>query len=716
MQAHYVLRKYYAACLHKKVSTSSKAYHEALELAICYHLGFGVDRDTRRVSELLAEYDIPVTSLENIIASLVSQEEPGYHNDVYQNYKDQGFVRENYHTEKCRTHEDLKLMEAHYLKEIADMELSLGRQHYLLQFPRVQLSHVLQKDGRWDELEQLQVEMLHFALQIADTQQHAEFIIDITSYKSMLAQTYIEQARPEEAEKLGLEVAEYREAMYGLEHPDTLDSLADLARTYTYQTHHLKAAELERRVLESRRRIFGMEHPETILAAERLASSYVELGRWAEAESLLLQVLSSSRRVLGPEDSVSVNGMEDLTQLYMFQKEWDKAERIQMQILDVQEVTLRPNHQDILDSKDSLAAIYAAQDQWEKAENLQLEILEAREMTLGSDHLDTMNSLSALGTLYGDKGQLKEAESTQRKLLRTQLRALGSEHVNTLLEMRYLAETLSMSGQKDEAEQLCCRAANGLEAKLGSENPHTLEAKLDVARAYAYKEEFKAAQDIALGVLSIQKKAAGLSGSNLLYCTSNLAYIYGLSQLARCEWNLSWETDSDLYGEHVTREEMEDLLSTILQLAKSEAECLDMLEPVEELTSRFQRADSWDVYQRLETKIVEKRKEVQGPDDPATWTSMEKLANSFHRQGKFEESVRLEKEVLLAWQRLRGPEHPQTIKAMMNLAHSCGRQEKYREAVELATHVAEFRSRNPEAQDPDTRDTEACLEQWKQFL
>ena len=716
MQAHYVLRKYYAACLHKKVSTNSKAYHEALELAICYHLGFGVERDTRRVSELLTEYNIPVTSLENIIASLASQEDPGYHNGVYQDYKDQGFVREEYHTEKCRTHEDLKLMEAHYLKEIADMELSLGRQHYLLQFSRVQYSHVLQRDGQWDELERLQVEMLHFAQQIVDTQQRADLIMDTTSYKSMLADTYIEQSRPEEAEKLQLEVAEYREAMFGLEHPDTLDSLSTLARIYTYQTHHLKVAELQRRVLESRRRIFGMEHPETISAAGYLASSYVELSRWAEAESLLLQVLTLSRRVLGPEDSVTVNGMIDLTQLYMYQKEWDKAERIQMQILDVQEVTLRPNHPYILDSKESLSAIYEAQDRWEKAENLQLEVLEAREMTLGSDHVDTMNSLSALGIFYTDRGQFKEAESIERKLLRTQLRALGSEHLNTLLEMKYLAETLSMSGQNDEAEQLCCRAANGLEAKLGPENPHTLEAKLDVARAYAYKEEFKAAQDIALGVLSIQKKAAGLSGSNLLYCISNLAWIYGLSQVARCDWNLSWETDSDLYGEHVTREEMEDLLSTILQLAKSETECLDMLEPVEELASRFQREDSWDVYQRLETKIAEKRMEVQGPDDPATWTSMENLANACYRQGKFEESERLAKEVLLAWQRLRGPEHAQTIKAMMKLAHSCGRQEKYREAVELATHVAEFRSRNPEAQDPDTRETEVCLEQWKQFL
>ena len=53
---------------------------------------------------------------------------------------------------------------------------------------------------------------------------------------------------------------------------------------------------------------------------------------------------------------------------------------------------------------------------------------------------------------------------------------------------------------------------------------------------------------------------------------------------------------------------------------------------------------------------------------------------------------------------------------MMNLAHSCGKQKKYRETVELATHVAEFRSRNLEAEDPDIREPEVCLEQWKQFL
>ena len=53
--------------------------------------------------------------------------------------------------------------------------------------------------------------------------------------------------------------------------------------------------------METRKRVLGLEHPDTLDSMANLASTYRNQGRWKEAEELFVQVMETSSRVLGVE-------------------------------------------------------------------------------------------------------------------------------------------------------------------------------------------------------------------------------------------------------------------------------------------------------------------------------------------------------------------------------------------------------------------------------
>jgi Tetratricopeptide repeat len=54
-------------------------------------------------------------------------------------------------------------------------------------------------------------------------------------------------------------------------------------------------------VMETSSRVLGVEHPDTLISIANLASTYRNQGRWKEAEELDVQVMETRKRVLGVE-------------------------------------------------------------------------------------------------------------------------------------------------------------------------------------------------------------------------------------------------------------------------------------------------------------------------------------------------------------------------------------------------------------------------------
>ena len=57
---------------------------------------------------------------------------------------------------------------------------------------------------------------------------------------------------------------EMRKKLLGAEHPDTLNSMANLASTYRNQGQWNKAEQLEVHVMEMRKNLLDAEHPNTL--------------------------------------------------------------------------------------------------------------------------------------------------------------------------------------------------------------------------------------------------------------------------------------------------------------------------------------------------------------------------------------------------------------------------------------------------------------------
>ena len=81
-----------------------------------------------------------------------------------------------------------------------------------------------------------------------------------------LASTYQHQGKWDEAEKLQIEVMNARQAKLGSDHLDTLISMGDLAWTYQSQGRWDEAEKLQIEVMSARQAKLGSDHPDTLIA------------------------------------------------------------------------------------------------------------------------------------------------------------------------------------------------------------------------------------------------------------------------------------------------------------------------------------------------------------------------------------------------------------------------------------------------------------------
>lgn len=91
-----------------------------------------------------------------------------------------------------------------------------------------------------------------------------------------LVSTYRNQGRWEEAEALDVQVMESRKTKLGDSHPDTLTSMINLAFTWKGQHRDAEATELMRECVRLRSHVLGTIHPHYISSSDTLTNWEVE--------------------------------------------------------------------------------------------------------------------------------------------------------------------------------------------------------------------------------------------------------------------------------------------------------------------------------------------------------------------------------------------------------------------------------------------------------
>ncbi|OBS15388.1 hypothetical protein FPOA_13777 [Fusarium poae] len=218
---------------------------------------------------------------------------------------------------------------------------------------------------------------------------------------------------------------ETRKAKLGVDHPDTLTSMANLASTYRNQGRWEEAEKLFVEVMETSKAKLGVDHPDTLTSMANLASTFWNQGRWEEAEKLDVEVMETSKAKLGVDHPDTLTSMANLASTYRNQGRWEEAEKLDVEVMETSKAKLGVDHPDTLTSMANLASTYRNQGRWEEAEKLDVEVMETSKAKLGVDHPSTLTSMANLAFTWHSQGRLEDSLTFDARLRSSTSKEVG---------------------------------------------------------------------------------------------------------------------------------------------------------------------------------------------------------------------------------------------------------------------------------------------------
>jgi tetratricopeptide (TPR) repeat protein len=367
-----------------------------------------------------------------------------------------GFIEHHPLELKCRTELSKIYQRQKRWQEAEDILLELLKLDPENLQARTELSKIYQRRKRWQEAEDILLELLK--LDPENLQARTE-----------LSKIYQRQKRWDEAIRL---LEEYIEL-----DPDGLHPRTELSKIYQRQKRWQEAEDI---LLESLRIDPEQLHPHT-----ELSKIYQRQKRWQAAEDILLELLKL--------DPKNLQARTELSKIYQRQKRWQKAEDILVESLRIDPEQLHPHTE--------LSKIYQRQKRWQEAEDILLELLkldpenlqartelskiyqrrkrwqEAEDILLELLKLDPENlqARTELSKIYQRQNRISEAEAMLKMVLDT-----APEDIKALLELgKIYAKDLS---RFDQAENL-------FQTILQIE-PDDLFAKIELAMMYLKTKEY----------------------------------------------------------------------------------------------------------------------------------------------------------------------------------------------------------------------------------
>ncbi|KAI0549989.1 hypothetical protein F4679DRAFT_544417, partial [Xylaria curta] len=471
------------------------------QLALCYALGFGRPQGGQRLEPLLYEEEDFKTHLHEIVNS--SPTFHMYEGTLYESILDVGHYSPQSLVEHYRTQDILQIAESFTKMDIRCLENLLKPENSLLVPLKSTLVLIMAEQGRWEDAERLQKEVLVIQERIEGRDDHYT-LMGTTN----LAGIYYEQGRWKESEMLELEVAERMERLLGREHRLTLGVKSMLASSYLKQGKVNEAEILWLNALDTSRKLLGPEHPDTVHSMLHLAVAYQEKADWGYApydgynksEKLVLEAEAIGRRVFGKEHSFNLIAKSLMASIYRKQEKFAQAESLEVLIMDLYTKRFGREHPDTLTSMTNLASTFAHQDKLAEAEEILVEVVDLSQKTLGHEHPDTLIRTNNLADVYRSQERFKEAAKLQVQTLNIAKRTLGHEHPETLNYMEsliatYWAQRRSRPAKKLQAELLAIR-----------HDPSVLMPMTSVASEYLIEGQLAMAERVLVELLEIQER------------------------------------------------------------------------------------------------------------------------------------------------------------------------------------------------------------------
>ncbi len=292
--------------------------------------------------------------------------------------------------------------------------------------------------------------------------------------RHVLAERYHDLGLDAAAVALERQALAERRRVLGEDHPDTIESVANLGVYLLALGRTDEASPYYREALDTSRRVWGNDHPRTLTCIANTGNLLVGKGQLGEAEGYLREALEGRRRVLGEDHPNTLQSLRGWGNLLMEQGKL--AEATLRDALSRSRRARGDEHPSTLTLINELAAALRPQGKLDEAVGLFREVTETRRRLLGDVHPATLSSIQNLGTALDNSGQPKEAEALLREALANKRRLLGSDHSSTLATLGNLAVFLIGQNKLAEAEPLCRETLDRRHRVLGGDHSATLVA------------------------------------------------------------------------------------------------------------------------------------------------------------------------------------------------------------------------------------------------
>ncbi|KAK1718436.1 hypothetical protein BDP67DRAFT_574948 [Colletotrichum lupini] len=305
----------------------------------------------------------------------------------------------------------------------------------------------------------------------------------------------------------------------------TGELLYNVAGYFKYQGQYSDAEKYLTRALELQKAVFGQDHPETLETMSALASANISQDRPEEAVELLLPMLEAQKRLLGENHRQALYTRRQLAHAYLRQKRSEEAEKLHLETLEMCEVG-GGDEEEALDILGDLSAVYYQQRRYEEAEQLQLRLLEGRRKTKGEDSGITLSTTIMLGVTYTRQERLREAEQMLSQTLPRSRTLMGEDHYGTVLLMAYLGQVYKKQGRLVEAEELLLKALDIQRCTEGEEHKKTAWIMTELGVLYFDQNRLVEAEELQQRALKVLRKVSGDEHNNTLSQENNLAWTW----------------------------------------------------------------------------------------------------------------------------------------------------------------------------------------------
>ncbi|MGH3795696.1 MAG: FxSxx-COOH system tetratricopeptide repeat protein [Pseudonocardiaceae bacterium] len=259
---------------------------------------------------------------------------------------------------------------------------------------------------------------------------------------------------PAPARPLRERALELRRSRLGDDHPDTLESAANLAIGLRALGHYEQALQLGEDAFTRRRRVLGDDHPKTLESAASLAICLWDLEHYEQARRLAEDAFTRRRRVLGDDHPKTLESAASLAICLRDLGHYEQARQVGEDTLTRCRRALGDDHPNTLISANNLAGVLWSLGHYEQARQLSADTLTRHRRVLGDDHPATLRTANNLAACLRELEQHEAARRLGEDTLTRRRRVLGDEHPHTLDAATNLTAALWALGQDDQASQL----------------------------------------------------------------------------------------------------------------------------------------------------------------------------------------------------------------------------------------------------------------------